>query len=397
MKEKLIIKNFGPIKSVELDLGRFNILIGEQATGKSTVAKVLAVCRYFSYIVGEDDGWGDNPFEEGLNAWGLRESIQRDSFIYYKCKHYSITIQRTTKRDTDGETEEGHPIEFDVDYFSYKLDPISSEFIYLVKELDNIKPKENNNPYDFSFVGWAIPASFFQNNVSKVMDNPFYLPAERGLQSIFSIGKSSIGNLSDALFNQFARMDGIARQFKKDTLIEPLNIYYQNRDGHGFIRKANETQYYSLYNAASGYQSTIPVALLMKYYTELRKKSKTLIIEEPELNLYPIAQYDLMKYLIEKTNANKNSLFIATHSPYILASINNLLLASKYGSDKVNEIIPEKYWLNINDVSAYKLLPNGEAEDIIDEESGQIKAEKIDGASQVISGEYEKIMDVAFS
>ncbi|MEO7801731.1 MAG: AAA family ATPase, partial [Ginsengibacter sp.] len=41
MKEKLIIKNFGPIKSVEIELRMFNVLIGDQGTGKSTIAKVL--------------------------------------------------------------------------------------------------------------------------------------------------------------------------------------------------------------------------------------------------------------------------------------------------------------------------------------------------------------------
>ena len=51
LKEKLIIQNFGPIKHIELDLGIVNVLIGEQATGKSTVAKLLAVCRYFSFII----------------------------------------------------------------------------------------------------------------------------------------------------------------------------------------------------------------------------------------------------------------------------------------------------------------------------------------------------------
>ena len=45
MREKLIIKNFGPIKSVDLDLGKITVLIGEQATGKSTIAKVLSICR----------------------------------------------------------------------------------------------------------------------------------------------------------------------------------------------------------------------------------------------------------------------------------------------------------------------------------------------------------------
>ena len=41
--QKLTIKNFGPIDYIELDVNKFNLLIGEQAVGKSTIAK----CIYF--------------------------------------------------------------------------------------------------------------------------------------------------------------------------------------------------------------------------------------------------------------------------------------------------------------------------------------------------------------
>ena len=92
MEETLIIKNFGPIESVELKLKRFTILIGEQATGKSTVAKVLAVCRYFSYIVGNVN-FMEEAFESGLMAWGLIEAVEESSYIYYECNDYKLTVK----------------------------------------------------------------------------------------------------------------------------------------------------------------------------------------------------------------------------------------------------------------------------------------------------------------
>src|SRR5213075_138050 len=154
--------------------------------------------------------------------------------------------------------------------------------------LESIKPKSKGE-YDFSTLGWIIPTSFFQNEVAAVIDNPFYLPAERGLQSIFSLGKSSIQNISDALFNQLASLDQIARLFKDAISIEALDIDYRNENGQGLIKKAKETEYYSLYNGASGYQSTIPVILLIKYYNQIKRKKKTFIIEGPELSLFPTA------------------------------------------------------------------------------------------------------------
>ncbi len=48
--EQLIIKNFGPIKDVNLDLRKTTIFIGEQASGKSTLAKLIGILRTPHYF-----------------------------------------------------------------------------------------------------------------------------------------------------------------------------------------------------------------------------------------------------------------------------------------------------------------------------------------------------------
>ena len=40
----LIIRNIGPVKEAEIELKRFNFIIGPQSSGKSTVAKILSTC-----------------------------------------------------------------------------------------------------------------------------------------------------------------------------------------------------------------------------------------------------------------------------------------------------------------------------------------------------------------
>ena len=393
MKEKLIIKNFGPIKDVELDLGRFNVLIGENATGKSTVAKVLAVCRYFSYIR-ESRGVLDYPFELGLESWGLNGHIQDNkSYFSYENIDYHFTAQHFVEDDFDGQTGE---IDGEISRFKTTLKSKSSRFSNLLNELNRITPPVQ---MEYGFVTLdspILPASFFQNDVGSVMNNPFYAPTQRGLQSIFSLGKSSIQNLSDALFNQLAKLDSIARFFKNETSIEPLDIVYKNVNGHGFIRKKNDDNFYSLFNAASGYQSTIPIVLLAKYYSEIKKKPKTFIIEEPELNLFPSAQNKLMQFLVDKTMNYGNSLLLTTHSPYILTAVNNLLYAFKIGlnhEEEINKIIDKKYWLDPDNVSAYMLLPNGKCVSILDKE-GLIKTEKIDSVSGDLNKEFNEMFDI---
>ena len=44
--KNLIIQNVGPIKVAELELKRYNFLIGPQSSGKSTVAKILSTCEW---------------------------------------------------------------------------------------------------------------------------------------------------------------------------------------------------------------------------------------------------------------------------------------------------------------------------------------------------------------
>jgi predicted ATPase len=47
MKATLKIRDFGPIRDLNLAINKFNILIGPQASGKSTIAKVLCVIHSF--------------------------------------------------------------------------------------------------------------------------------------------------------------------------------------------------------------------------------------------------------------------------------------------------------------------------------------------------------------
>ena len=42
----LTIHNFGPIKDVDIELGRINVIIGPQNSGKSTVLKIACYCDW---------------------------------------------------------------------------------------------------------------------------------------------------------------------------------------------------------------------------------------------------------------------------------------------------------------------------------------------------------------
>ena len=136
----------------------------------------------------------------------------------------------------------------------------------------------------------------------------------------------------------------------------------------------------------------------MKFY-ENKKRKKTFLVEEPELNLFPTAQNSLMQYLVDKTINLGNSLLLTTQSPYILTSLNNLTYAYLIGQKDslgVSKEIEEKYWLNPADVSVYMLKTDGGYEDIFDREEGMIKAEKIDGVSTQLNKTFDKLLNIEF-
>lgn len=43
---RLIIKNIGPIKDVDIKLNKVNVFIGQQSSGKSTIAKIISFCSW---------------------------------------------------------------------------------------------------------------------------------------------------------------------------------------------------------------------------------------------------------------------------------------------------------------------------------------------------------------
>ena len=61
---RLIIRNIGPIKNVDIELNKVNVFIGEQSSGKSTIAKIISFCSWLEKTVNKDNVF----FGEGKEA-----------------------------------------------------------------------------------------------------------------------------------------------------------------------------------------------------------------------------------------------------------------------------------------------------------------------------------------
>ena len=122
-------------------------------------------------------------------------------------------------------------------------------------------------------------------------------------------------------------------------------------------------------------------------------RSFHMFIEELEQNLFPKAQFELVKMLVgllkkmeQKSTGYTSTVFLTTHSPYVLTALNVMMLASiayEKSPDKVRDIGLEDYVLPKEAYSAY-CIKNGRFENIIDEEYGFIKGDFLDSVSELV-------------
>lgn len=128
-------------------------------------------------------------------------------------------------------------------------------------------------------------------------------------------------------------------------------------------------------------------------------KSISFVLEEPEQNIFPQTQVELFNDIISLCNGeHTSSVFITTHSPYVLAAANILLFASKLASEGVDEeeiknLISTESFMSIDDFSAYT-ISEGTCRSLIDESTGLISENELDSASEYNAEVFDKLYQI---
>jgi hypothetical protein len=157
---------------------------------------------------------------------------------------------------------------------------------------------------------------------------------------------------------------------------------------------------------SSGQQEALPLAIVLAYISSLRLSSdyvSNIYVEEPEAHLFPDAQEEISRLIsfLQNTSIHEVKFFLTTHSPYILSAFNNLIKAGNIVKqnpalkDEVCKAIPESMHIDIDRFSAYS-LENGKAVNIINAETNLINADAIDGVSETIMENFNKLLDIEF-
>lgn len=413
--ERLIITDFGPIKSASTDLKKINVFIGYTSSGKSTIAKLFSILNSLAFLALPDEPSSFVSFYKLLEAYNINFEFSETTEIFYQHDKYQWRI----KKDFFETTNSRHELVRLVSSEDNLMRIINSNDTHMTQLLQRIWDREKN-----SFLKKHKATS---ENISELLDDvdkrpgfllellkssltnliierniPIYIPAERIIMTtlsnaIFSMLINNI-NIPDCL-KAFGSLYEKARQKEPSLSIDFFNIKVSfSKEGDKILLQDQENTPINLSQASSGFQSVIPLMAVVNLCLK-ENDSPLIVVEEPELNLFPHAQTEIISYLIRQVNNSNGKLIITTHSPYVLSVLDNLILAydvarNEKQKEKVKEIVPESSWVNFDSVSSYFFPEDGHIKDITDKEYRSVGAEYIDGASDRLSNTFDKLTDL---
>ena len=386
MNERLIVKSFGPVKDLDVIFKKVTLFIGDQGTGKSCVAKLFSMFKWTEKVLSQ-------------KKYKLSYFEQYNRFQKMLCKYHRI----------ESFVNESSYIKFEGDLY---------DFLY---ENGNFSVTDKNHEI---------------KGISKVM----YVPAERSIVSVAENKSKLLKELPDSS-ETFSDEFVNAKKFFQNGYnlpFEGLRFEYDSLNDAGWLHGVDYKV--RLINASSGIQSSLPMCIVSKYLSskisnkeevKLSKEEKDKlekrvaeimqneeysdsikdmmirqlsyanrynqlinIVEEPELNLFPRSQMEVLFSLISNNaSAEENMLVFTTHSPYSLAIINTMIMGAKAYANATEEqrgqieaILPVKYQINENEIAAYRLSSSDECycQSVINEKTGLVSKNELDSASDEI-------------
>jgi hypothetical protein len=120
------------------------------------------------------------------------------------------------------------------------------------------------------------------------------------------------------------------------------------------------------HNASSSIKQLIGLILYLRYRA---RSGELLVIDEPEMNLHPTTQVKLLEILAVMSSLGVKVL-LTTHSPYIMAHLNNLVAGKNVeGAKEMLYLHDERSFLDLDAVSAYE-IKNGQLHSLKDNDFG---------------------------
>lgn len=406
MNERLIVKSFGPVKELDITFKKVTLFIGDQGTGKSCVAKLFSMFKWLEKVLSQKK-YRQNYFEQynrfltKLCSYHRIDSfIQADSYLRFESNLYIFEYQDGSFRVHDSNGCLGGLFE-------------------------------------------TIEVSEDVEGLAKIM----YIPAERLIVSVAENKTKLLKELPDSSETFSDEFVNAKKFFRSgyELPFEGLRFEYDALNEVGWI--SGDDYKVRLINASSGIQSSLPMCMVSEYLSKmiaereevkLSKEEKDKlekrvaeimqddaisdsikdmmirqlssanrydrfinIVEEPELNLFPESQMEVLRSLVAiNASSDKNMLVLTTHSPYSLAILNMLVMGAKVyqraGEDDkaiIEHILPHRYHLDENNVAAFRLSLKDEnyCVSIINPDTGMIAKNDLDSCSDEINRNFNQL------
>lgn len=336
--KRIIIRDFGPIEKADIMLKDVNVIIGEQSIGKSCVLKVSCFCIWVEKRIAIEQNARRFEkkgvfLEELVNFHRLNGYVHVNTYIGYESDFIKFSF----------DNKQGFSYEWKENRWDYKRPKVSyvpaeRNLVAVIPNWFEVKSVAENIQ-DF-MADWSDARKSVSDNekilnldvayhYDEVSDTDFikirngrvlpFTNVSSGLQSLIPLYVHLV-NITSKKYRD--REDNSVRHKSEiEKLTNSLVEYYTNNIAEAFIRNPK----YGVIKDEMGLEKEfIPnpdmSRWFMKSFLRLsRIHHCEVFLEEPEENLFPPTQQILMKSLLRFVNLEKgNTLFISTHSPYIL-------------------------------------------------------------------------------
>lgn len=398
---KILIKNIGPLTHIELELNKVNVFMGPQSSGKSTIAKIISYCQWVEKRTILDGEFKYKVSEQLLEFHRLGENyFSKDSFFEYETEFVKISYR-------------GRRLEESITLKSAALNYRKSKNIYIPSERNFVSTipnlgrykETNDNVMSFIYDWYSAKRKYTKQDLLPILnlginfytsedsDVDVLILKENGKEIQLREGSSGLQSLIplaviiDYLTNSIYEM-------KIPKSVEETEALFRNLVKNGDPKFLDALK--TLLNVKE-LNPELGIFDNVKFPNQYHKTN--FIIEEPEQNLFPETQRDLMYYMFNKLKSERDhSLLITTHSPYILYAINNCLMgslvANKIEAEELSEFLSKDAWISPSLVSIYEIdKTTGTLKSIKDEKTGTVSKHYFNSITNDIMNEYYALLN----
>lgn len=390
--ETLDINNFLGIKKFYWEIKPFNIITGDMASGKSICMKLLyffediflssiLLSMNFSKRLFENGNFYDQLSKRFMDFFYLKDNTEQSFCITYNFKANGSNLNISVTGDNNSEKK-----------FIWKCDYLEEQ---LIKWSGYFK---SETPDMAQVVRIRINEEIKHDFIDKLPINTEFIPATRAALTV-----ADINNFKDLFLREFYR-DKNYLLSKFDTslskeltdILHAENIKLNPKDENDVLFELTDKRIVPSLFTSSGQQELVYLLLIMEKLPEIKfnyGRMISLFLEEPSAHLFPKEQKKLIECIVALFRRKKEfetRVFITTHSPYVLDSLNNILkkgaIIDKYKGqeDIINKAVNIPHLL-ASEISAWFINNEGTVENMLDENEKYLYADKIARISEAIN------------